>query len=121
MSVNSVNLVSNIEMAPEIQEALMAIEKPEVRELMRELSKYNLGVCVPHMHRPDLDFDVLPIDTVQVEEDCRVRWISRASMEPSNDYIPIAWRWTERGAIADVECIQTCSPNPTKGHRSGHL
>ena len=110
-----------MDMAPEIQDALAAIQLPEVRNLMRELSKYNLGVCVPHIHRPDIDFDALPIDTVQVEEDCKVRWINRADLESTSGYVPVAWRWTERGAIADVECIATCTPNPKTGHKKGHL
>ena len=69
MTIKTANVVaSNMTMAPEIAKAMQAIELPEVRDMLRRLAEYNLGICIPHMHRPDLDFDVLPPDTVQVED-----------------------------------------------------
>lgn len=122
MTIQTANMVaSKMKMAPEISKAMQAIELPEVRDMLRRLAEYNLGVCIPHMHRTDLDFDMLPSDTVQVEEDGHVSWLARVDLDPDRGSIPVAWRWTSNGAVNDVECIQTCSPNEKKGHKKGHL
>ena len=121
MSIQTTNTVANMKMAPEIVSALEAVNLPEVQALIKELSNYNLAVCVPHMHRPDIDFDVLPENTVQVEENCRVSWVLREELELMKGHVPVAWRWVNNGIVEDMECIQTCTPNPKKGHRSGHL
>lgn len=122
MSIQTANAVmANMTMAPEIALAMQAVDLPEVKDMMRRLAAFNLGVCIPHMHRPDLDFDVLPEDTVQIEEDCRVRWVARSDHELNGGSIPVAWRWSDNGAVPAVKCIQTCSPHPKKGHKKGHL
>ena len=122
MTVAEVNtVVTEMTFAPEIQRARASIDLPEVREMMKRLSAYNLGVCIPHMHRPDMDFAALPADTVQVEENGYVTWVRRSEMSARRASVPVAWRWAGSAVVADIECIQTCSPNPTKGHRRGHL
>ncbi len=121
MSINSVNVIANMEMAPEIREALVAVHRPEVRELIKELSKYHLGVCVPHMHRPDIDFDALPDDTVQVEENCVVRWVQRSELDLQRNHVPVAWRWVENGPLSDVECSSTCAYTSNGHKKTGHI
>ncbi len=119
MSVQSAILVQGMTVAPEVRQALEAIELPEVRKMIKELAKYNLGVCVPHIHRPEVDFDTLPDDTVQVETNCRVDWVRRSELDTNS--IPVAWRWASDSTVSDVECIQTCTPDEKRGHRRGHL
>ena len=121
MRVNVANAAAKMKIDPEIQKAREAINLPEVRKMMQRLSKHNLGVCIPHMHSRDMDFAALPVDTVQVEENCRVRFVDRSELDAIPHSIPVAWRWFDNGVIADAQCIQTCSPNPKKGHRRGHL
>lgn len=123
MTVAVTNAVTNMAVDTEIKQAWAAIDLPDVREMMRKLSAYNLGICIPHMHREDVDFGKLPADTVQVEEDCHVRWVARTELDSMPNSVPVAWRWMDDGIVADAECIQTCTPSnsPKKSHRKGHL
>ena len=109
-------------MAPEIERAFASIELPEVKEIMKRLAEFNLGVCVPHMHRPDLDFASLPSDVVQVEENLRVRWVMRDTLTSLPNSVPVAWRWIDNGVTSAAECIKTCSWNADTGkHYTDHL
>ena len=120
MAVDIANAVINMKIDPEIQKAREAIGLPEVQEIMRKLSKYNLGVCIPHMHGAETDFEALPDDTVQIEEDCRVRWVRRSALNAMPGSVPVAWRWRSNGIQSAAECMQICSP-AKKGHKRSHL
>ena len=122
MSNTVASSVIKMKISPEIENALASIDIPEVQEMIRRLAPFNLGVCVPHMHLPNIDFAPLPKDLVQVEEDCRVSWISRSKLEAMPESIPVAWRWVDDGVQAAAKCMSVCSPNPKKGHiKTGHL
>jgi hypothetical protein len=44
-----------------------SIDLPEVQEMLRKLSKYNLGISMPHMHNEETgNFQPLPKELVQV-------------------------------------------------------
>lgn len=121
MPVESANVVRDLRIVPEIHAALEAIQLPEVQDLMRQLAKFNLGVCVPHMHGADVDFEVLPAELVQVEENCEVRWVPRSELNDMVGHVPVAWRWADDGLVAMAQCIATCTPDPKSSHRKGHL
>ena len=80
---------------PEIAMALSAAQNTRVREIARELSKYNLGVSVPHIHR-DQVADVLPEDTIQYENDLRVSFPDKDKFfAKRHNAFPVAWRWND--------------------------
>lgn len=123
MSISEANVLTKMEFAPEIKNAIDSINLPEVQEVMKVLARYNLGVCIPHMHSTDTDFAALPGDTVQIEENCRVRWVKRSQLENMKGSVPVAWRWLEDGSQSAAECIQICSPSDDSehSHRVSHL
>jgi len=85
-----------------VHEASNIVAKPEVQDLIKELSKHGLAVCVPHMHREeDGAFQPLPEDTVQSESDFKVSFVKRDSLD-END-IPVAWFWNEQ-----IRVVQSC-------------
>ena len=89
----------------ELAIAQAAIELPEVQDMIRRLSAYNLGVCMPHMHDEKNGFQVLPEGTVQVEDRLKV---SFQTGQPSQDeYYTVAWRWAKNSATG-VEGIAGC-------------
>ena len=114
---------ANMTISPEIESAFDAIKTKEVQDIIKQLAKFNLGVCVPHMHSSSFDFAALPEDVVQVEEDCKVSWVPRGGLETSPGAISVAWRWHDDGIHAAAKCIAVCSPNLKKeGHKkTGHL
>lgn len=76
---------------PMVQRAERAIATPEVEEMMRRLAEYGLGVFMPHMHNEE-GFAGLPLDTVQLEGDLKVRFVPRS--DPLiRDAAPVGWVW----------------------------
>ena len=57
----------------ELQVAQDSIELPEVQEMLRKLSQYNLGIYMPHMHDEQTGaFQPLPPGITQVEDGLKV-------------------------------------------------
>lgn len=99
-------------MNQEIQNSINAISRPDVLTMIQELSKYGLGVCVPHMHNNEEGFAQLPNDIVAVEENLVVSFKHRASII---DAIPVAWRWNEE--LQAVQMCQCCNVGHCSGDR----
>ena len=92
-----------------IHDACTVVQKPAVQSLIRELAKYDLGVCVPHMHDPDTgEFLPLPHDMVQSEAGLKVSFINSSSV--GNSDIPVAWRWNNQ-----LEVVANCHVCRTEG------
>lgn len=104
-----VNNLSPSMLPTEIQTAINAIELDEVQEILQKLSKYNLGVCVPHKHNQDTgDFELLPEGTLQLETDLQVCFVKETEIT-SLKAIPVAWRWQNDGVRASAKCINFCT------------
>lgn len=91
-----------------IERASDSVQKPEVQQLIRELAKYDLGVCIPHMH--DMvtgSFLPLPRDCVQSENGLKVSFVSSAKVGKSD--IPVAWRWNDQLEVAAT--CHVCRPD----------
>ncbi len=88
------------ELPPSMLEAQRAVELPEVQKLIEELAKYNLGVCMPHMHVSG-DFQEQPATIVQVE--------AKSEFLPAEEWavlgtLPVSWRWHEGQVIVCGSC-----------------
>lgn len=119
MSSVDTTAVSRSAMAPEIEAAIAAVSLPEVRDMIRRLSKYHLAVCVPHMHLSEQDFAVLPPGMLQVEKQCVVSWAARGETANASGMVPVAWRWEENGVTANATCWGYCAKTPD-GHDRVH-
>ena len=75
-----------------IENAQLAVETPQVQAMIRELSKYGLGVFVPHMHREGAAFAPLPKGLVQLERDLKVSFVE-ADDPAILESIPVGWEW----------------------------
>ena len=107
--LEKVSNLSTSVLPTEIQKAIQAIELEEVQEMLEKLSKYNLGVCVPHKHNEDTgNFEVLPEGVLQVENDLQVSFM-RETETHSLKGVPVAWRWQNGGVKAAAKCISFCT------------
>jgi hypothetical protein len=107
---------------PELRKAQEALHTPEVQDMLRRLSAYNLGICMPHMHEDATGgFQVLPPDQVQVESGLRVSFHAAAEVDDPDRYVSVAWMWRDDGVRAAAACVQKCAKNPGSSmHTSGH-
>lgn len=89
-----------------IRAAQAAIHFPEVQDMLRRLSEYDLGICMPHMH-DDLsgNFAPLPPGVMQVESGLKVSFqpvgnlVARA--EP---FMPVGWTWRNGESVPVAAC-----------------
>jgi len=88
------------ELPPSMLDAQRAIATPEVRRLIEELGRYNLGVCMPHMHVSG-DFREQPADIVQVEE--RSQFLAADEVAELGT-LPVSWRWHDGQVIVSGSC-----------------
>lgn len=87
--------------------ARAAIQLPEVQEMMRKLSAYNLGVYMPHMHDEKTGaFQLLPEGMTQVEDDLKVSFQSVDLSDSS--FVPVAWVWQD-GPTPGATCKAICN------------
>lgn len=104
----------------ELQLAQQAIQLPEIQDIIKVLSKYNLGVCMPHMHDSlNGDFLILPHDTVQVEGGLQVDFKKIEDVDLNNN-IPVGWRWQDDGVKASATCFQFCTEVETQSGNKSH-
>ena len=78
-----------------------AVKTQEVQEIMKQLAKYNLGVCMPHMHVREGEFAELPADIISLEQ--KSAFIPTSDADPVNT-LPVAWRWQNNAVIIAGSC-----------------
>ncbi len=102
--------ISNISGLPELPEQLAiaqsAINLPEVQDIMRKLSAYNLGIYMPHMHDERTGaFQVLPAGMTQVEDNLKISFQLVDQLVGS--FVPVAWVWRD-GPTPGGGCKSIC-------------
>jgi hypothetical protein len=94
---------------PELATAQEAINLPEVQEMLRRLSAYNLGIYMPHIHDEETgQFQPLPDEVVQVEKGLQVSFQTRAEMEDPDRYVQIGWVWSQGAVTPSASCKMVC-------------
>ena len=83
-----------------------AIRLPEVKEMLRKLSKYKLGIFMPHIHDEETgEFQVLPHDVVQVETGLEVSFQStEAIAHQAGRFLPVGWFWRAGASTPSAVC-----------------
>ncbi len=93
-----------------LRDAQNAIGLTEVVEAMKMLSKYGLGICMPHLHTDsESGFSVLPVGMRQVERDQLVTFEPESAA--SDGLIPVAWRYEETHGVARIAECGCCRPS----------
>ena len=88
MTIANVSQRSAIALPQALRTAHEAINLPEVQEMLRRLSDYNLGIFMPHMHDEDTgEFQPLPDRVTQVESGLEV------SFQPTTEVVNQAGRF----------------------------
>ena len=71
------------------------MDLPDVQEMLRRLSGYQLGIFMPHMHDAETgDFQPLPDDLIQVESGLEVSFRSSQEIQAQGArFLPVGWVW----------------------------
>ena len=99
---------------PTLSSAQAAMLLPEVQDMLRRLSAFELGIFMPHQHdQATGGFLPLPADVMQVESGLAVSF--RRLDEIANQtasFLPVAWLW--RAGAPTV--ASACEMADTGGH-----
>ena len=89
-----------------LRTAQEAIHLPEVQEMLRRLSAYNLGIFMPHMHDQHTgEFQPLRADVTQVESGLEVSFKPTAEIvNQAGRFLPVGWLWRAGGATPVTAC-----------------
>lgn len=85
-----------------LQNSLNSLNKDNVQGIIRELSNYGLGVCIPHMHTDSGEMIPLPSGIVQKESSLQISFTDKSKIDGFD--IPVAWRWNN-----GVEAVAYCA------------
>ncbi len=100
-----------------LRTAQEAIHLPEVQEMLRRLSEYNLGICMPHMHDERTGgFQPLADDVMQVESGLAVSFRPAAEIAGQADrFLPVGWFWRAGASTPSAACemVQAEGPEDT--------
>ena len=83
-----------------------AIHLPEVQEMLRRLSEYQLGIFMPHMHDDKTgEFQSLPDEVMQVESALAVSFQpTEAIANQSDRFLPVGWLWRAGASTPVAAC-----------------
>ncbi len=84
-----------------LQLAQKAIDTEEVQEIIKQLAKYNLGVCRPHMHTNNNGFVELPKDMIQVERQLVTSFVHSSEVDDKT-MIPVVWRYIDGVVVIPI-------------------
>ena len=88
-----------------VYEAAEAVQRDDVKAMMKALAEFGLGICVPHCHDEKSGaFMHLPEGIVQSESGLKVDFVHRDSLDERD--VPVAWLWNEGAQV--VQSCQTC-------------
>ena len=91
---------------PRIRAAQAAIHFPEVQDMLRRLSEYDLGICMPHMHDELTgNFAPLPTGFIQVESGLKVSFEPAGEVaERAEPFMPVGWAWQDGKSVTVAAC-----------------
>ena len=123
MTIANVSRGNTPGLPPALSTAQDAIHFPEVQQMLRRLSEYRLGICMPHMHdETSGEFQALPDQLIQVESGLEVSFHPSEEVANQTDrFLPVAWFWRAGVAtpVAACEMVQEQTPG-AKGRYVKH-
>ena len=106
MIVATVSKGSTSGLPESLKTAQAAIHLPEVQQMLRQLSKHQLGIFMPHRHGQQTgDFEALPEDVIQVESGLEVSFRSTEDIVNREDrFLPVGWCWRAGASTPIAVC-----------------
>ncbi len=106
MTVANVLQTNTFDLPQALRAAQDAIHLPEVQEMLESLSKYQLGIFMPHMHDEKTEeFQLLADDFMQVESGLQVSFKPTEEIANQSDqFLPVAWLWRDGATSISSAC-----------------
>ena len=114
MTVAGVSRASARGLPPALTIAQAAMQLPEVQDMLRRLSAFQLGIFMPHQHDDSTgEFQPLPDEVIQVESGRAVSFESlEAIARRTESFLPIGWRWRAGESTVAAACEMATRSGP---------
>jgi hypothetical protein len=121
MTVANVSQANNYDLPQTLKTAQDAMHLPEVQEILKRLSKFKLGIFMPHMHDEKTGgFQQLADDVMQVESGLQVSFKLTEEIANQNDrFLPVAWFWRGGATSIAAACEMVWDISPDEKERRG--
>ena len=121
MTVANVSQINSYDLPQALRAAQDAMHLPEVQEMLERLSKYKLGIYMPHMHDEKTGgFQPLADDVMQVESGLQVSFKPTEEIANQRDrFLPVAWRWRAGATSVSAACEMVWVQSPDETERRG--
>lgn len=106
--------ISRFGLPPALKTAQAAMQLPEVQDMLRRLSAFELGIFMPHQHdQATGEFAPLPVDVAQVESGLAVSF-ERLDViaQQTASFLPVAWRWRADAPTVAAVCEMADAEGP---------
>ena len=106
MTVATISQASAMALPKALKIAQEAIHFPEVQEMLRRLSEYQLGIFMPHKHDEETGgFEALPDGVMQVESALEVSFKPAQEVARQADrFLPVGWVWRAGASSSASVC-----------------
>ena len=114
MIVASVSRTSALGLPPTLRAAQAAIHLPEVQDMLRRLSAFQLGIFMPHQHDEATgEFLPLPTDVMQVESALAVSFQRLDEIaNQTASFLPVGWLWRAGASTLAAACEMAEAEGP---------
>ena len=114
MTVADVSRSTKQGLPPALKSAQAAMQLPEVQDMLRRLSAFQLGIFMPHLHDDRTgEFQPLPDEVTQLESG---RTVSFERLEDiarrTESYLPVGWRWCAGASTVAAVCEMADQQGP---------
>ena len=114
MTVASVSRTSASGLPPTLRTAQAAMQLPEVQDMLRRLSAFQLGIFMPHQHDEATgEFLPLPADVMQVESGLTVSFERLDEIaNQTASFLPVGWLWRSGATTVAAVCEMADAEGP---------
>ena len=120
MPRTSVSRASGYGLPPTLKTAQAAMQRPDVQDMLRRLSAYQLGIFMPHQHDDSTgEFQPLPDEVRQVESG---RTVSFERLDEiarrTESFLPVGWLWRAGTVTVAAACEMAGQEGPEDDEQS---
>ena len=114
MTVASISRTSESGLPPTLRTAQAAMQLPEVQDMLRRLSAFQLGIFMPHQHdQATGEFLPLQGDVMQVESGLTVSFQRLDEIaNQTASFLPVGWLWRSGAATVAAACEMVDAGGP---------
>ena len=114
MTIANVSRSSTRGLPPALKTAQAAMQLPDVQDMLRRLSEYQLGIFMPHQHDDRTgEFERLPDEVMQVESG---RTVSFERLDEiarrTESFLAVGWRWCAGAPTVAAACEMADQEGP---------